>query len=345
MNKYYLQQSARLLGPALYYSGVHWLTKPFYGGLGHILMFHRVLPARAGLRIHNHESLEVSPAQLEATVQFFKKRGYAMLSLDEAMEWKARDRRFVVFTFDDGYVDNLEHALPVLKKHGVPFTIYVTTGLPEGHAFLWWYLLEDLIVQNNRLELEFPDGRRVFGTDSMKAKELVFNEVRAHLAVADKRQLEFFKTRMFAPFAEANEALTKKISLTWQQVKELSTEPLVSIGSHTVNHYPLHSLSRDESRWEMAESKRILEEKIGKPVKHFCYPIGSYGAKEIELAGELGYASATTVKMHNIFNEHRQHVFALPRIMVNALTTEKILTLQVNGLLPAVRSRGRRVVF
>src|SRR5438105_3082694 len=145
MDKFYLEQAAKILSPVLYYSQIHQLTKPIYSGLGQILMFHRVLPETDKLRIHNHKSLEVSPEYLENLIQFFKKENYRFVSLDDVMQRGSNSKaqkKFVVFTFDDGYVDNYTYAYPIFKKHNVPFTIYVATSLPDGNAVLWWYLLE-----------------------------------------------------------------------------------------------------------------------------------------------------------------------------------------------------------
>jgi len=347
MNKYYIQQAAQTLTPALFYSGIHQATRLFYSGMGHILMFHRVLPESNSLRIHNHQSLEVTPEILDRTISFFKKRSYDIISLDDLPARQASEKskkKFVIFTFDDGYADNFEIAYPIFKKHNVPFTIYVTTGLPDGHAFLWWYLLEDLIVKNNSLDLNIFGKQTHYSTDTLKAKEITFNQLRSILAVADKAELETHKANMFGNYIDQNAQLTKSISMTWNQIEELSKDPLVTIGSHTVNHYPLKSLDADESKFELSESKKNIETKIKKEVKHFCYPIGSYSSREIALANECGYQTATTVNMSNFFGGHYNHPFALPRIMINALTTEKLLTLQVNGLLPFIRNKGRRVV-
>lgn len=348
MNKYYIQQAARVLTPALYYSGVHQLTRPFYSGIGSILMFHRVLPQSNKPRIHNHQGLEVSPESLEGTINFFKKRNYDFISLDNLDDYRIEKhtrKRFVVFTFDDGYVDNYEIAYPILKKHNIPFTVYITTGLPDGHAFLWWYLLEELILENKSLELELGGKFKTYNTNSLKEKEIAFNQVRSVLAVADAAELEIHKANMFRNYQARSRQLTQFISMSWSQIEELAKDPLVTIGSHTVNHYPLKSLSLNESNFELTESKKIIEAHITKEVLHFCYPIGSYSSREVTLTPSCGYRTATTTNMNNFFGDHFNHSFELPRIMINSLTTEKLLTLQVNGLLPCVRNFGKRVII
>lgn len=349
MNKYYLEKVAGILAPPLHYSQLHRLTKPIYGGLGHILMFHRVLPDSGKLRIHNHKSLEITPEHLESIIEFFKKRGYEFISLDDLSAYKnsstRSNRKFVVFTFDDGYIDNYLYAYPIFKKHNIPFTIYVATSLPDSKATLWWYLLEDIVVNRTLVRMEVEGKEMTFRTETVKEKEIAFNKIRYWFALADEKNLPRLLSSLFRGSEEEIAAKTRELSLTWEQIHELSQNPIVTIGSHTVNHLPLDSLTVEKSTYEILESKKILESHIRKEVKHFCYPLGSHGRKEIEVLAKTSYATATTIKMANIFAENLDHPFSLPRIMINSLTTDRILDLQVNGLLPALRNKFKRVVI
>ena len=348
MKKYLLENAARFLAPPLYYSQLHRLTRPLYSGLGHILMLHRVLPESPSPRIHNHKSLEITPAHLEELIRFFKDRDYDFLSLNDLESIRlnsAKGKKFVIFTLDDGYVDNYEFAWPIFKKHHVPFTIYVATGLPDGTAILWWYLLEDLILKVERLNFNFAEKIYSLHNATTWQKENNFNVVRTLLTTAmygnrEDRIKEFFN-QFEIPVYEKTSAL----SLTWSQIIELSQDPLVTIGAHTVNHFPLRVLSDSESEFEIIESGKRIQEKINKTVEHFCYPIGSYSQREVKILNGSNYKTATTIQMANLMRENLQHPFTLPRIMVNSLTTEKILTLQVNGLLPAIRNQFKKVVF
>ena len=120
MGKYYRKILTRNLTPIVNLLGIDRLTKPFYSGKGQILMFHRVIPTSRKARIHNHLSLEVSPEQLNEIVLYFKKRNYDFINLDFLPGWLKQNsysnRKFVIISFDDGYLDNLEYALPVLAK-------------------------------------------------------------------------------------------------------------------------------------------------------------------------------------------------------------------------------------
>ena len=348
MKKYLLETAARFLAPPLYYSQLHHLTRPAFSGLGHILMLHRVVPESKSQRIHNHKSLEITPEYLEQLIMFFKKRNYHFCSLNDLDSITANTnnlKKFVIFTLDDGYVDNYEFAWPVFKKHNIPFTIYVATGLPDGTAILWWYLLEDLIVKIKQLDFNFESKAYKLANESIRQKESNFNLIRSLLTAAmDGNRADRIK-EFFEQFEIPVYETTKAMSLSWSQIAELSNDPLVTIGAHTVNHFPLRVLSDSESRFEIIESGKRIESQIKKSVEHFCYPIGSYGPREVSILNGSVYKTATTIQMANLMAENLRHPFTLPRIMINALTTEKVLTLQVNGLLPAIRNKFRKVVF
>ena len=103
--------------------------------VGYVLMLHRVVPPKEGERIHNHLSLEITPEKLESFIAYFLKHKYAIISFDQVKEYTKAKRKYVVFTFDDGYKDNFTHAYPIFKKYNLPFTIYVCNDFPNSRAF------------------------------------------------------------------------------------------------------------------------------------------------------------------------------------------------------------------
>jgi peptidoglycan/xylan/chitin deacetylase (PgdA/CDA1 family) len=195
------------------------------------------------------------------------------------------------------------------------------------------------------VQLEVEGVKMTFRTQTIKEKEIAFNKIRNWFAHADERKLTGLIQSLFYENKEAITAKTKELSLSWSQIKELSQDELVTIGSHTVNHLPLHSLTAERSTYEILQSKEIIESHLSKKIKHFCYPLGSHGKKEIDILSKTNYATATTIKMANLFRANLDHPFSLPRIMINSLTTDKILDLQVSGLLPALRNKFKRVVI
>ena len=109
------------------------------GGVGTILMFHHVRPW-GGEPFAPNRGLEIEPAFLDAVLGLLRRRNIDIVSMDEAQRRLVEGgRRFAVLTFDDGYRDNLVHALPILERHEAPFIVYVATGFAGRFAPLWWW--------------------------------------------------------------------------------------------------------------------------------------------------------------------------------------------------------------
>src|ERR1700744_3552098 len=161
-------------------TGIHRMSAPLTRGLGAMLMFHHVRPW-AERRFAPNRLLEITPEFLHATLGFLKARGFAIVSLDAALQLiKAPgERPFVVLTFDDGYRDNVDHALPVLEKHGAPFTMFVTSGFADRSARLWWVELEEAIRRLDRVALEGLDLSTANVAEKERAHAILYRTLRA----------------------------------------------------------------------------------------------------------------------------------------------------------------------
>ncbi len=346
MNNFLIKNLAKIVSPVIEYSGIRKITKGIYGGNGHILMLHRVLPSLKENRIHNHQSLEITTEHLEKLIQFYKKNLYNIISLDDLYEGLTNSnlpKKFVVFTLDDGYSDNYNYAFPIFKKNDIPFTIYITICFPNNCILLWWYALEDLLLKNDTLKhKDYPFLDRI-SCKTLYQKEMAFYEIRTEMLKMDKQELgSFFKT-----FNIDLHSYVKDMALKWDQIIKLSRDPLVTIGAHTVNHLSLANLSKEDCYTEIMKSKLEIESKIGKTVKHFCYPFGKagqVGTREFNMARDIGFLTGTTTRLANIFPAHKNFIHALPRISVNSKTSEYILKANIDGVFPMVRNKFKRVV-
>src|SRR5258708_31426215 len=125
---------------ALYFTGAHHLLRPIFAGAGAIFMLHHVRPRRdSEFRPNRH--LEVAPEFLRATLAHLRSRDIDIITMDESRRrLNERDfsRRFACFTFDDGYRDNRDFALPVMREFDAPFTWFVASDFAEGTGRLWW---------------------------------------------------------------------------------------------------------------------------------------------------------------------------------------------------------------
>jgi peptidoglycan/xylan/chitin deacetylase (PgdA/CDA1 family) len=267
-----------------------------FSGIGSIFMLHRTAPYEDGKILHN-ENLKIAPDELENIIQVLKRKKIAFLSLDEVVELIHKSRqpkhKFVAFTLDDGYKDNLQYGYPVFKAHNIPLCIYITNSFPNQTTDLWWFAMEHLIL-NNRI-LATPDLGNLKNV-SMPDKKKNFLKLRsAVLAKHYKDPLAYFRQLgefSFDIIKERNEKC-----LSWDEIKKLSAEPLVTIGCHTVNHYPLSKLGDEEVEFEIAASKKELEQQLQKQIRHFAFPFGSTGeayVREYKIAKSVGFDSITT---------------------------------------------------
>ena len=319
---------------------------PFYAGRGSILMLHRVLPEMNTPRIHNTIN-EISPGQLDVLIRFYKTRGVDIISLDDVVTYlsTAGKKRFVCFTFDDGFSDNLHHALPIFEKHAVPFNIYITTGLPDGTFMIWWYLLEDILLKDSYLEFCWGDTCHKYDLPSLEEKEKAFNEIRRIIIDTPYHlQREYlqaaFQGRHFVEH-------TKKLALSWEEIKRLSDHPLVTIGAHTINHPALNQLSAEEIEEELIGSKKRIESKTLEEVRHFSYPFGSASEvnhEEFKTVKEFGFQTVTTTRFGNIFREHLHYLERLPRVAVTPATTLEYLDKVNTGRAQFLKGIHQRVV-
>lgn len=131
------------------------LFKAFHPSLGEVWMLHRVTANRSSEK--SLRDLEITPDFLETKILEYKQRGYRFVSIDEASEiiedkkLSTAFNKFVCVTFDDGYRDNLTEAYPIMKKHNIPFVIYVTTDFIDNKSEMWWYPGQQLAMSKEEL--------------------------------------------------------------------------------------------------------------------------------------------------------------------------------------------------
>lgn len=334
-----------LMLTALAGSRIHRLFAPVYGGLGHIMMLHRVVPQKRNNCFN--ADIEITPQELSDLILDFKNKNYSIVSLDEIyhlLQHQNNNIKFVAFTFDDGYQEIFTYAYPIFKKFNLPFTLYLTTGFLDNSGMAWWYPLENLILANDQISFQYNNKEYCFDCSSLGAKYNAFKKLRqlfinqyeeqSLAAIFRKYNLDAYKT-------------TAEISLTWEQVKKLSRDPLVTLGSHTASHRCLKALSLEEARNDILSSVTRLESQIQKKVEHFSYPFGQKenGPREFALVRQLGFKTAVTTRFANIFPKHRHHLVSLPRIYpVSRRPLLNYLDLLTTGTLSALRYRFQKVV-
>jgi len=300
-----------------YSSGLHRIISHLAGGAGTVLMLHRVVETKEETP---SRYLTVTSSFLDEVIFTIKKNNMIFVSLDEMLSILRSRRtsrhRFVALTFDDGYRDNLTLALPILRSHGIPFAVFVPSGAPDRSMDVWFLRLERILMQLSCAEIGSGRNRRTLRLESPAQKAIAY-EYCIHLAQQDLSAFKLWLNDLLPESAVGSFDLMNEHFLSWDELRELSVDPLVTIGGHTVSHPMLARLPQDEAYHEIEAGRDRLASALGKPILHFAYPFGdplACGARDFELAKRAGFESAVTTRYGNIYRWHRQHLHSLPRM-------------------------------
>ena len=277
-----------------------------------ILMLHRCEEYDKTKLLPN-EILKISPQYLEQFIQKAAKT-HSFLSLDD-LSSPLPEKPFMVFTFDDGYKDNLTKALPIFEKYGVPFTVYVATCFPDYTANLWWFVLDDIISSNEVVKT----ASGIYHCKTKQQKIDVYMQLRAEILSFPAEDLEKRFIEFFSDYKINLKEKAKELALSWDEVKRLAESPLCTIGAHTTNQVNLAEMDDDAAYQEILHSKQLLEEKTGTQVSHFAFPFGTANEvteREYGLAKKAGFKTAAVSFGGNIIELSEKTAFCLPRKML-----------------------------
>lgn len=319
------------------------LARPLLGGVGAVLMLHRVsaTPTRPG---SPNRHLTVTPAFLDAALAAIAADGFDFVSLDEALaRLHAGGGRFAAVTADDGYRDNAAEALPVLERHRAPLTVFIAPALTDRAVPLWWEAIEDIAFSGRTVAL--PGGRGSLACHGPPAFRRLLRLMSRE--VAETAQAGILKSLAEQagtdPFRPGRGSL-----MDWEELRALARHPLVTIGAHTLHHYALARLPLDLARREIAEGRDRLAAELGEMPRHLAFPYGyasAAGRREVRLAAEAGFASAVTTRHGLLHRGHAGHLHALPRISLNGRFQDPAQTrVMVRGLTVPLANRGRLLV-
>jgi peptidoglycan/xylan/chitin deacetylase (PgdA/CDA1 family) len=304
-------------------TGLARLMAPRTRARGVIFTLHSVDPTMPS-RFDPNGILRVMPEFLEQAIKVTQAEGYDIVSLDEAARRlagppSAQERPFACFTFDDGYRDNRDHAYPIFKRHGVPMAIYVPAAYLDGMGDLWWLVLEKAIAAATRIDVEVSGTRFQFATETADEKTVAFHKVYWALRALPEREMRA-KVREIAHWAGYDATdLCRELVMTWDEVRALAADPLVTIAAHTVNHLAIAKLPVDEAHHEIAASVSRVERELGQPCRHFSFPYGdatSAGPRDFEIARALGLATAVTTHK-DVIDADAPDLCGLPRVSLN----------------------------
>lgn len=287
------------------------------GAIGIVYMLHHICDKNPKL-IPTNEDLKVSPSFLEKIILKYKNRGFDFLSLDNLYKLVIGQDRpkkpFVVFTIDDGYLDNFTNALPIFEKYSVPFCIFVATDFIDKKAILWWDTVEDLILSRDSIAID--DGT-VYPCTTFQQRWDTFRYLRERILKLDQSHLEEGLNRMFANYSIDWYKPIMQKGMSWEQVRQLANHPLCTIGGHTVSHPALNKLSYQEAKGEIQEGIMRLEKETGQSVNYFAYPYGTpneISTREVSIIEELGIKMAFMAHQGCLKISNLKNSSQLPRV-------------------------------
>lgn len=261
-----------------------------------ILIFHRVLPAPDPL----------FPGEVDARcfdrICGWLRDWFNVLPLDQAVR-RLRDRslpeRALAITFDDGYADNHDLAMPILQRHGLTATFFIATGFLDGGR-MWNDTLIESVRRTSQTVLDVSDlGLDARPLGLYPIGDIASRQSALRTLIDHAKYLPHEDRVRFADqvAARARASLPDDLMMSSKQVVLLARGGM-QIGAHTVNHPILANLGDEPARGEVAGSRAVLQGLLDAPVTLFAYPNGrpgtDYRARDVDIARELGFEAAVS---------------------------------------------------
>ncbi|HEY3796745.1 MAG TPA: polysaccharide deacetylase family protein [Caulobacteraceae bacterium] len=304
-----------------------WLAQRVWPQAPVMLIYHRVAdPAR------DQWGISVSPERFAEQIAALTSVRHvvpldALAAIARGEAKAPAGKPLAAITFDDGYLDNLTNARPVLESHDAPATIFLVTSMVGADREYWWDELSQIFLETEALPeemaspfkgeprvLRFSPGDRAARSGAghffrARFRDMPLNEVEAHLQ----------GLRAWA--GVVRHAREDKRVMTADEVAAIDGA-LISIGAHTVNHPSLEDIGPAEQQHEIAESRAACEAWVNRPVKHFAYPFGRFNSASVAAARAAGFDSGCTTQpgvMAPMTNP-----FRLPRISPGQMSGEAL---------------------
>lgn len=287
-------------------------------GAGAILRFQHVRPRRRGFQpLREHE---ITPQFLDRAIRALKRWKYDFVGMDEVCRRAVTlpdKRRFVALTFDGASKDLITIAYPVLARHDVPFTIYVPTAFPDGVGEAWWLGLEQVIAHASRIDLMMGEKEQRFTSADDAGKQALFSYLESWLRSLPPADVSAAIADLCTRYRIDLAALSREASMDWEDLARLAADPLVTIGSATVNYPMLANMKDAAALREMTMGKAVAESAFQREIRHFAFPFGdraSFRRSHVLMAEQAGFASAASTIPGIVEAEGRTNLHALPRI-------------------------------
>lgn len=280
-----------------------------------VLCYHTLRP--------DHEQIDVWTAVRERDfvrqMQFLRTH-YDIVSLDEALanEGARSGRPRAVVTFDDGDAGLFDSMLPLVDELQIPVTLYIATGEIESGQPYWFDTVMNALQAEEAFTIDLAAaGLPVWtvGRERGPARWAVISHILEALKRAPRAALPALTSAVIAQAPPRREDGFKPLQpLSIAQLKELARSEWITIAAHSHCHNLLDRIPSADARASIQGSRRLLEDWIGKPVRHFAYPNGNHTAAVQAIVSEVGLVSA--MALGGRLWRRGANPFALPRISI-----------------------------
>ena len=270
----------------------------------------------------------ISAANFERHLQWLTTH-YRIVSLGEAARWISGDSRDegrrVVLTFDDGYKSFHRDLWPLLRKYRAPATLFAVSHFVGTDRLLWWDLI-DVMLTHAKLQMV-----EVWGQHWVCNCEILVAHAKTLPETEKLRWIEDLRLALSVALP-ASTGTTFELC-TWDELRELAADPLVTIGGHTCTHPILTRVPNDVAQREITAGREILQDKLQLPINFFCYPNGrasDFDAAHIKLVQDAGFDCA--VSTVEDLCAAQTDLYRLPRKNVSAQFITATLDCKLTGL-------------
>jgi len=278
-----------------------------------VLMYHRILP-KEDTRFNLEEpGMIVTPDTFSMHIREAK-RHFDVISLSEWIDLKQKGlplpKKACAMTFDDGWADNYEYALPILKTTNTPATLFAVAE-KIGTDFQFWpntilaLLLNGFTEELNRHPLFAKITSQLAMPDNVIDREYAAAYIYQLKSFSDDA---IFSALRDIRSSELLSGMLKNALMSWDQINTMHASGLVVIGSHTCNHMRLSvDLDAHQMQYEIENSRKILEQQLSAPADLFCFPNGDYNPAALHLVKSTYKAAVTTKRGINDANTSASH--------------------------------------
>jgi peptidoglycan/xylan/chitin deacetylase (PgdA/CDA1 family) len=314
-----------------------------------VLAYHRIdTPGNPATRDLSPALIDAYPAEFEAQMRWLADKfnvipGWQLV--ESLRDHKPLPPRALMITFDDGYACFMETAVPIMRRYGLPATLFVATDYTSNPCKpFWWDTLHRALAQTQREEIDVPGAGRLplrTGEQRAAAYETLVGAVERANAEETERLVETIAS------ACGVEPTSQKYCLDWDEVRALSEAGDISIGPHTRRHPILSRTTPQRMADEIAGSWADLNAHLARPLPLFAYPNGQAHAisrANADIVREAGMPGAFTMMPgHNVpgkINPYMMYrIGATPGLPLNRF---KLRISPLGNLLRSTKSLLRR---